>query len=182
MQIVVIVTVLKAGCKCVGTRLCYKPYIKDTARHLPLSWNSWHSRAVHVSWPINEMRRLHLNASRSSDSAKAREAKISRWKECLMDPAQVTAARNWSPRAKICWSFRCDHVPTAGKSEDQVIHLVIDFHPVLVRGLQSLLSKFLENYSSLLELTCGKIKLALSCRKAGQHLVHALRMAGRRGR
>ena len=68
----------------------FSPYVKPTARHLPLSSDSCHTRSVHASWPVSECRRMFKRAS-CADLAKAWvAAKISRWRHHLLDERIVS--------------------------------------------------------------------------------------------
>ena len=55
--------------------LRHKPYVKPTARHIPLGSDSYHPRSVHQSWPRAEMLRLHKRASLPQQSLLFRLAK-----------------------------------------------------------------------------------------------------------
>jgi hypothetical protein len=65
--------------------LDFSPYVKPTARHLPLSSDSCHPRSVHASWPVAECRRMFKRASCADLALAWVAAKISRWRHHLLD-------------------------------------------------------------------------------------------------
>ncbi len=62
-----------------GGFLSYRPYIKPTARHVPLSHHSLHSWSVHRSWPVSEIRRMHSLSMTSCQLEVFKVLKISRF-------------------------------------------------------------------------------------------------------
>ena len=51
----------------------WKPYIKETARHLPLGEDSWHTKHCHRSWVAAELERFRLCSSKEKDFNRRRE-------------------------------------------------------------------------------------------------------------
>ena len=125
------------------------------------------------------MRRLHASASRSSDSAVAREQKVTRWVHCMMSSEMVQQSLAWAPEAKTIWrDFKVDEEKEAGP---EVVDLVAEFHPFVCRGLHRKLVQFSLQHRELFRNLFGRnVELKLSTKKAGQHLMHALRAIDRK--
>ena len=45
------------------SHLVYRPHIKPTARHIPLSSASYHAPSVHRSWPLSEIHRMYRRSA-----------------------------------------------------------------------------------------------------------------------
>ena len=106
-------------------RLClgYKPFIKPSARHVPLASDSAHQRSVHLSWPLAEIRRMWLRSSCWQDFRKFRDLKISRWGHFFLDRAILENCRSWLPRVS-----QVRRQKPAEKFE-LVVRFVCPFHP-----------------------------------------------------
>ncbi len=59
----------------------YSPYIKPTARHVPLDQSSAHTQCVHRSWPIGEIARMYSRSSRPAIFEYLRRVKIRRFEQ-----------------------------------------------------------------------------------------------------
>ena len=63
-------------------RLSFKPHIKSSARHVPLSSDSHHHKHVHVSWPVSEIRRMyHLSNNHTEACSLFKNLKILRFQQ-----------------------------------------------------------------------------------------------------
>lgn len=77
--------------------LKFKPYVKPTARHIPLASDSYHPWGVHKSWPVAEMLGM---SRRSSDVHLARawqQAKIRKFLHFFIDARVVQVCKDWQP-------------------------------------------------------------------------------------
>ena len=75
----------------------FKPYVKKTARHLPLSSSSYHPANILRAWPLAEMSRM---SRRSSDREAARvwqKAKIWKLQHHFFDSRVVALCKEWQP-------------------------------------------------------------------------------------
>ena len=57
------------------TRLGWRPYTKPSNRAVPLASHSFHNPCIHMSWPLNEMHRLHQHSCTVFDFQSARQKK-----------------------------------------------------------------------------------------------------------
>ncbi len=78
-------------------RLAWKPYVKASARHIPLSATSCHSPSCHRSWPVGKIRRMHSRSCIPRHFQSARQAKLDRFRHFFMDPSVWSMAANWAP-------------------------------------------------------------------------------------
>jgi hypothetical protein len=79
-------------------RLAWRPYVKPTARHVPLSSASCHPMSCHRSWPRAEIQRMFSRASFRADFECAKQQKLSRWRSFFLSPSVVASAAAWQPK------------------------------------------------------------------------------------
>jgi hypothetical protein len=80
------------------TQLAWKPYVKPTARHVPLSSSSCHSMSCHRSWPKAEIQRMFSRSCFDRDFQEAKEAKLERFRRFFLAEHVVRSAATWLPR------------------------------------------------------------------------------------
>jgi hypothetical protein len=106
--------------------LDFCPYIKKTARHIPLCSRSNHPPAVHRSWPVSEIRRMKLLSLHRSVFEHFKFAKIARFTRFFMDPVTLRKCELW--RGPIGKSTKS---PTRDKGAGRVCRLIVPWHPAL---------------------------------------------------
>ena len=80
-----------------GRTLSYRPFIKSTARHLPLSYTSNHPSFQHMCWPRAEISRMFERSACMTDFEKFAQLKVGRFRECLMESSILRACESWTP-------------------------------------------------------------------------------------
>ena len=111
-------------------RLGWKPYVKPSARHIPLSCDSCHAEHVHKSWPVSEIRRMYNRSKRVEDFEVARGRMLQRFEYFYMRHDILEACRSWqpSPRSFVAQAALAEHSRPAVFSP-VIFRLVIGFHP-----------------------------------------------------
>ena len=103
-------------------RLDFCPYIKPSARHVPLSCFSAHAPSVHRGWPMGEIRRMHKLSGLRSVFEMYRNIKINRFRRFMLKPAVIQSCVLWRP-------------PTLKNPRRSQGHLclraIVDWHPAL---------------------------------------------------
>ena len=152
-------------------RLRWMFYRKDSARHLPLSTESFHPQAVHWSWPVAEIGRAWKNSQSWKHFIKARNMMTDRWQECYMPAAIVARCKEWRPNLRM--PVQCDllrHNSLNHKLVPKIVRLILPFHPCL-HGLQSVLQKLACDFQGVLPFA---IAVRIVYRKGGRHLIQLL--------
>ncbi len=78
-----------------SSAVCFRPFVKETARHIQLASDFIHPPAVHRSWRVAEMLRMHRHSSSIDVSRAWRRAKFERYQAFMWDQSVVQAC--------ICW-------------------------------------------------------------------------------
>jgi len=118
--------------------LDWEPFVKPTARHIPLSPTSLHPKGVHNSWPISEVRRMHNRCRDIKHFPEHRDYMIDRFSWFFLDPQTIKRCSEWNPKFP---RYVVEPEPVYSKSRD--IKLIVPFHPAL-KGLCSFLNRALE--------------------------------------
>ena len=92
--------IFKRSCVSRSCRLSYKPYIKPSARHIPLGALSEHPGYVHRSWPVSEIRRMHSLSETREDFFAFRDLKIARFAKFGIPPSTISECMRWSAAIK----------------------------------------------------------------------------------
>ena len=178
-------TVFKEACGgC--TRLRFRPYVKPTARHLPLSPFSVHPRSVHGSWPVAEAARLLKRCSHRADGEEWIRMKVAQWHHRLLD---VEVLRRCRAVATACAGSEvaANFLGASGRSEGRFedkrhLRLVLPYHPNLV-GLQRAIMEFISARNAHFKKTLGsEFVLQISWCKAGRSLASLFSSGWRCGR
>ena len=153
------------------------PFVKDTARHLPLTSDSIHPWPVHRSWPLAECRRLAKRGS-AVETAKAWiEAKIARRRYLLM--SEVVCQR-CEKQLRECIKSEVAESFTRGSvivepSGILRVRSVLPFRPE-VRGLPRAIHGFLAARSGHLADTLGiRLDVQISWCRASAPLAQLLK-------
>ncbi len=103
--------------------LDFAPFIKPTARHIPLCDTSSHPPSVHRSWPISEMARLRKRSLYSSSFGLFQHLKIKRFAHFFMHPGILRRCREWR-KLRI-------YGPKPENLRGRVFRLIVPWHPSL---------------------------------------------------
>jgi hypothetical protein len=153
--------------------LLHRPYIKPTARHIPLSSDSVHPLSVHRSWPVAEVRRMRRRASDMSVGQDWGAFKIARFRHYLLDSRIIEACKQElvACPSKVAAGFL---LPSVVASEvvgsSRVARIVLPFHPLL-RNLPKCIMAYVESRNGLLKDALGiTLKTQICWGKAGKSL------------
>ena len=156
----------------------YQPYVKETARHVPLHPSSCHGTlAIHNSWPSAEIRRLWKRSSTVGAFNRARANKMAWWKKFMLDHRLLNKLSRWVPPLLLGMKL-----PSAKKTQDeeQPIRLVLPFSPGW-RTLQSRLASLASQAGPHVQPASGFAPvLQISWKLAGRPLAQLLRNNHRR--
>jgi hypothetical protein len=148
--------------------LQWQPYIKATARHLPLGSDSYHSWTCHRAWPRAEILRMHRRSSSCHLSKRWRQIKIDHFKRHMLHWRVIKDCSDWSPdiRSEISRDFlRCESGPVAS-----IIRLILPYrHEIADLGKK--FSRFASAWVPYLKLETGiEFKPQVSWSSSGPHL------------
>ena len=118
-------------------RVDYSPYIKPTARHVPLDQSSAHAPSIHRSWPVNEIARMYSRSLRHCVFEYFRRVKIRRFEQFFMSPAILQQCKSWRRPVRSSKSTKQFVAPVLG--------FVVPWHPML-RGLGSRLQQLSDEW------------------------------------
>ncbi len=104
------------GRSCHSTEMVdYSPYVKKTARHVPLDKSSAHAPSIRTARPINEIARMFRRSLHRSHSEYFRCAKIRRFEQCLMLRAILQECKAWRRPVQPSKSPRVIPPPPVGR-------------------------------------------------------------------
>jgi hypothetical protein len=127
------------------TRLRWKPYIKPTARHVPLTSDSCHPRSCHRAWPVAEIGRMHVRSCRATDFGVFRDLKIGRFARFFLSGDVLADCESWKPRVQMQRSLESG-------TKCRVIRLVLPFSERwrgISNELRTLKSKWAASFARL---------------------------------
>ena len=156
------------------SRLCFRPFKKPSARHLPLSSTSCHPFRVHAAWPVNEMNRLFQGSFHGSDFAKAKQQMVRRFQHCMMHPQVVHNCIAWQPGVK---SFEWPHSNSGTENDVVKFMFTTRYHPALEIGLSRCLNRVARIWKEVLANMRFGAGISFVCvfRNSAPHLIHRLR-------
>ena len=119
-----------------GSGLSHKPYIKPSARHIPLSPDSSHHPAIHSAWPIAEINRMRARSVKLSDFHHFRYIKVQRFGECFISPAVLEKCMRFTPKINMLNVVSCSDASqsnmvgaiSSANCSDPVRHLYTPIH------------------------------------------------------
>ena len=156
---------------CVGNGryvLRHRPYVKPTARHIPLDQRSWHPHTVHRSWPLAELQRHHRNSMMRKDFDQIKATFLHKLQTHFIEPQIIQKCVAWQPRFSVGIDSRVERV-----------WLVLPYHPLIVQAIKSELRVFQAKWGPAFFASLGiegrSWELGLSFSAAGPHLMHVLR-------
>ena len=150
-------------------KLDYRPHIKSTARHLPLSQFSAHAPSVHKFWPVSEISTMHRLSLHSDDFELYRSIKIARFERFGLDRQVIAACKSWTPRIRSSIAASCI-VPR----DRNVLRIIVPYHSHIYRGFSRVLSGVQDTWNLLLGGVCPHLQVAVGYRSHGRLLVHML--------
>ncbi len=125
---------LRDGAAC---KILRRPYVKPTARHLPLHHDSLHHPSVHISWPQAEMLRLYKPSSLCYDFERARDLKVARWAHDFTHDRMLQQRSERQP----------SHKKVTQAAQHRTVRLIMPYHPGL-KGLCVALKVIFDSWSS----------------------------------
>ena len=128
------ITIFKSDSFAVSGKFSWRPFIKPTARHIPLSSESAHPEFVHESWPLAEINRMHFLLQSQSDFVTYKELKIQRFQQFAMPPHIIDKCREFQPMP--CSQVARKHVLVPANKPKHIIRVILPFHAALARVLK----------------------------------------------
>ena len=146
--------------------LSFEPYIKPSARHVPLSSWSYHPEAVHRSWPVAEMVRMTRRSSTGNAGIRWREIKLLKFRRFFLKRCILSACAGWRARSgSVCAK---QHLMQGRATEQpKIVRLILPFRREL-RGLPSELRNLTKSWiDSLVIDTALRPVIQVSWSRAG---------------
>ncbi len=127
--------------KC-SQHLDFAPYIKPTARHVPLHTSSAHAPAIHEGWPVGEVSRMRRHSYHGFTFEFHRRLKVRRFARFFLSPKVIRTCKVWRP-------------PLGGYTRSagpvgRILRVVLPWHPAL-KGLCTRLNLLLQEWGDLRE-------------------------------
>jgi hypothetical protein len=152
--------------------LKFRPYIKETARHVPLSSDSYHPWAVHKGWPVAEMLRMDRRASERETGRIYQELKLQRFSRYMLDPTVLQACHEWRRKCKslVAGAVLCK----ASQCNSRICRIVLPFRkelsllPSLLRAIAKRMAPYVVGETGL------DILIQVSWARAGKPLATLL--------
>ena len=157
-------------------RLSFRPFIKPSAKHIPLGSDSFHPRSIHRSWPLSEVKRMHARSDSLLDFRKFREIKLNRWKYFFMDPAVIATCSAWLPVGPTLRNIACPVDALAAKVcvRDLIVRIILPWHPAH-RSLARTLRAIAERFDVLFRPFGIRIVPSVSFKRGAKPLMYQLR-------
>jgi hypothetical protein len=147
--------------------LDHAPFTKPTARHVPLAPSSAHPKAVHVSWPRGELKRVRRLCIRKEQYAVYSARMVRRWLHFFIQPPPTGA---FSPSK-----------PKPAKAENPVsrsLRLVLRYHPAfagLGYSLENLCSTWRPVFHGVGGERLSRLRIQVAYRAASRSLATQFR-------
>ena len=136
--------------------LDWRPYIKATSRHIPLSQHSAHLRSVHSSWPPAEISRMHMLSLHREDFEHFKQIKIRRFEQFGLDPKVLDRCRSWLPIPK---SKIAQEMCLVKQGKHRLVRCILPFHEHLCSGIVAVQSAVQHNWDLLLGNCLSEVRL-----------------------
>jgi hypothetical protein len=143
--------------------LSHRPFVKSTARHIPLGGNSGHSSSTHKGWPIGEISRMYRLSSGIGYFWTARNRLLAKFASCFMQPETLDRVTRWRPSG-----------PRKPRPDCSILRLVVPWYPGL-RNLGRALKRLCEQWQPVLACAWPKLACAGTCSSAGQRMIELVR-------
>ena len=133
-------------------RMSFRPHIKASARHVPLSSESHHHRHVHLSWPISEVRRMHTLSNNDEETFQLfKDFKISRFQQFGMPASILSKCKSWSPPSSRCESTKHIICSMPSKSRRVPLRVIIPYHRTLAMNFPGAMHKAFDSIKLMLK-------------------------------
>ncbi len=152
-------------------RLRWMPYIKPTARHVPLTRSSCHSAKCHGSWPLAEISRMYSRSFNDRSFRMFKQIKIDRFSHFFLRPDVLQSCERWLPKLPFCLGLADPPV------KPRVIRLVLPFS-VRWNGIQRMLREVHALWSDSLSRRGLTFVVQVSFSKGSQPLSSRVRHLG----
>ena len=129
------------GSKCTGN-LDFAPFIKPTARHVPLHTSSAHAPSVHAGWPCGEVCRMRRLSYHGFTFEFFRKLKVRRFAQFCLSPSVLRLCKSWRPPLG---GLKVSAGPVV-----RTLRVVLPWHPALI-GLCTRLNLLLQERGDLAE-------------------------------
>ena len=151
--------------------LDWRPFVKPTARHIPLTSSSSHAPAVHLSWPLAEIHRMFRLSLHHDDFEHFRKCKLDRYRQFHLDDKVVSACASWMPRIPSTIACQSAPVCNSNTNDTYILRVVLPFHPALTGGLRGALCNISETWNILLSgLLSRSVRVGVAFRNHGMPL------------
>ena len=127
--------------------LDWRPHIKPTARHIPLSQHSAHFRAIHSTWPLAEINRLHRLSIHRDGFEHFKQITIHRFEQFGLDPIVIERCRTWQPIPK---SKIAQEMISVSSGRYRVVRCILPFHELFCTRIKQLQTVLQCNWDLLL--------------------------------
>ena len=161
-----------------GGTLQHCPFVKESARHIPLASDSYHPWSVHRSWPVSEVRRMFRRSSDARTGLAWSQSKVNNFKHYLLEESVLAACRLEQARTsstvaeRFLQTVRPDTVPCG-----RLVRLILPYRAEL-RSLSRSVSELLGDWNRLLTNAVGMtVRVQICWSKAGVALAQ---LCGRR--
>ena len=116
-------------------RLEFSPYVKKSARHLPLGGDSYHPPGVHSSWPVSECRRMLRRSSSAKDGLEWAMFKIGRFRHYGVQEHVLRKCHEElnSVPSSVARNFLESLVGPSEGFPEKIVRLVLPYHHKLLR-------------------------------------------------
>ena len=154
-------------------RVEYMPFIKPTARHIPLGPHSMHPDSVHKCWPVGEVIRMSRLSKHRCSFEHFKQLKINRFKHFGLDSEVVKNCLEWSPTfpSAIAKTFCRDKDPCFEKP----LRMVFPYSDYVGVGIHHLCRSIQDNVNLLLQGDMQYIPFQVAFRNHGVPLFIQLR-------
>ena len=158
-----------------SSEICWKPWRKPTARHLPLHHSSEHLWSTHKAWPVGECRRF-FGACKHCHFFEARRQEFTQHlQRHFFDPGVIQAVELWQP--EIPSIFLQDQV--VEQTCREVVWLVLPYSSALTSHLRRALGRVQLQSTGLWDKLACRLRIGLSSSSSGLNLAMLLRKAAR---
>lgn len=142
-------------------KLEWRPFIKPSAKHVPLSNSSMHPEFVHRTWPVTEVIRMfHLSIHRYDflhfpdllhfrDFLHLRDLKIARFQQYHLAQRVIDLCKSWAPLPDI--EIAVLNNATARDPGRQIVRLVLPYHSRFGKLAKTCLAEINLKVNSLLQ-------------------------------
>lgn len=156
-----------------GVRLAWRPFVKPSALHVPLSSTSMLANSIHKSWPVAEISRMYRRSLSKEHFEAARARMIAGFRGFFLSGA-IRRCEQWQAP---CRSSIATEPARGAAPPSKIVRLILPFSPRL-RGLPTKLLRLHEQWN----ITFEQLSFSFSCStvwcKGGKSLLEIARNHG----